>query len=134
MTDGTTGTAAGRRAADHLLGRFRGSAAGPLLVCIGGIHGNEPAGVAALERVVASLTRERPPFRGELVALRGNLAALELGRRFVDEDLNRIWTLPRIGSLRENGYLVIGMTETLPHECRDTFDAVDKRHRIYRNG
>lgn len=103
MTDGTTGTAAGRRAADHLLGRFRGSAAGPLLVCIGGIHGNEPAGVAALERVVASLTRERPPFRGELVALRGNLAALELGRRFVDEDLNRIWTLPRIGSLRENG-------------------------------
>ena len=38
------------------------------------------------------------------------------------------------GSLRENGYLVIGMTETLPHECRDTFDAVDKRHRIYRKG
>jgi len=24
------------------------------------------------------------------------------------------------------------MTETLPHECRDTFEAVDKRHRIYR--
>ncbi|WP_136716802.1 CheR family methyltransferase [Halorientalis salina] len=36
------------------------------------------------------------------------------------------------GSLREDGYLVIGMTETLPHECRDTFEAEDKRHRIYR--
>jgi chemotaxis protein methyltransferase CheR len=36
------------------------------------------------------------------------------------------------GSLRDQGYLVIGMTETLPHECRDTFSAVDKRHRIYR--
>ena len=36
------------------------------------------------------------------------------------------------GSLRDDGYLVIGMTETLPHECRDTFSAVDKRHRIYR--
>jgi chemotaxis protein methyltransferase CheR len=36
------------------------------------------------------------------------------------------------GSLRDDGYLVIGMTETLPHECRDTFEAVDKRHRIYR--
>ena len=36
------------------------------------------------------------------------------------------------GSLREEGYLVIGMTETLPHECRDTFEAEDKRHRIYR--
>ncbi|WP_246986105.1 CheR family methyltransferase [Halorientalis marina] len=36
------------------------------------------------------------------------------------------------GSLREDGYLVIGMTETLPHECREAFSAVDKRHRIYR--
>jgi len=36
------------------------------------------------------------------------------------------------GSLREEGFLVIGMTETLPRECRDTFTAVDKRHRIYR--
>lgn len=102
MTDGRAGTAAGRRAADHLLGRFRGSAAGPLLVCIGGIHGNEPAGVAALERVLASLARDRVPFRGQLVALRGNLAALERRRRFLREDLNRIWTLPRIRALRED--------------------------------
>jgi len=36
------------------------------------------------------------------------------------------------GSLREGGYLMIGMTETLPAECRDDFEAVDKQHRIYR--
>lgn len=36
------------------------------------------------------------------------------------------------GSLREDGYLVIGMTETLPHECRDTFEAENKQNRIYR--
>ncbi|QIO21623.1 protein-glutamate O-methyltransferase CheR [Haloarcula sp. JP-L23] len=36
------------------------------------------------------------------------------------------------GSLREGGYLMIGMTETLPTECRDTFEPVDKQHRIYR--
>ncbi|WP_254273055.1 CheR family methyltransferase [Haloarcula marina] len=35
-------------------------------------------------------------------------------------------------SLREGGYLMIGMTETLPAECRDAFEAVDKQHRIYR--
>ena len=35
-------------------------------------------------------------------------------------------------SLREGGYLMIGMTETLPAACRDSFEAVDKRHRIYR--
>jgi len=35
------------------------------------------------------------------------------------------------GSLREGGYLMIGMTETLPAECRDDFEPVDKQHRIY---
>jgi len=35
-------------------------------------------------------------------------------------------------SLREGGHLMIGMTETLPAECRDAFDPVDKQHRIYR--
>ncbi|WP_262179709.1 CheR family methyltransferase [Haloarcula laminariae] len=36
------------------------------------------------------------------------------------------------GSLKEGGYLMIGMTETLPSECRDDFEPVDKQHRIYR--
>jgi chemotaxis protein methyltransferase CheR len=35
------------------------------------------------------------------------------------------------GSLREDGYLMIGMTETLPAECRDDFNAVHKQQRIY---
>jgi chemotaxis protein methyltransferase CheR len=35
-------------------------------------------------------------------------------------------------SLREGGYLMIGMTETLPVACRDSFEPVDKQHRIYR--
>jgi chemotaxis protein methyltransferase CheR len=36
------------------------------------------------------------------------------------------------GSLREDGILMIGMTETLPTESRDDFEPVDKQHRIYR--
>jgi chemotaxis protein methyltransferase CheR len=38
------------------------------------------------------------------------------------------------GSLREDGYLMIGMTETLPSESRRAFEPVDKQHRIYRRG
>ena len=36
------------------------------------------------------------------------------------------------GSLREEGYLMIGMTETLPADCRDDFDPVYKQQRIYK--
>ena len=35
-------------------------------------------------------------------------------------------------SLREGGYLMIGMTETLPSACRDAFEPVSKQHHIYR--
>ena len=36
------------------------------------------------------------------------------------------------GSLRTDGYLMIGMTETLPTECRDDFEPAYKQQRIYR--
>ena len=36
------------------------------------------------------------------------------------------------GSLRDGGHLMIGMTETIPTEMRETFEAADKQHRIYR--
>jgi chemotaxis protein methyltransferase CheR len=36
------------------------------------------------------------------------------------------------GSLREGGNLMIGMTETLPTECRDDFEPAHKQQRIYR--
>lgn len=35
-------------------------------------------------------------------------------------------------SLREGGYLVVGKTETVPPGCRDSFEPVAKRSRIYR--
>ncbi|MFB6195016.1 MAG: protein-glutamate O-methyltransferase CheR [Haloplanus sp.] len=37
-----------------------------------------------------------------------------------------------LSSLREGGYLVIGMTETLPRESRSAVETVDKRRRVYR--
>jgi succinylglutamate desuccinylase len=69
--------------------------AGPVLVALGGIHGNEPAGLHAAERVLARVARERMAerglVRGTLVVLAGNRAALAAGTRFIDRDLNRGW-------------------------------------------
>ncbi|OAV45970.1 succinylglutamate desuccinylase/aspartoacylase family protein [Lewinella sp. 4G2] len=80
----------------RIIGHYRGSEPGPLVVAIGGIHGNEPAGVRALERLFELLAEEPDinpgfTFRGELLALRGNLEALSQGVRYIDTDLNRIW-------------------------------------------
>lgn len=69
---------------------------GPTLIITAGQHGNEPSGVHAAFRVIATLraTLAKDPtlFKGELLALAGNVAALRSGVRFHDTDLNRLWT------------------------------------------
>lgn len=76
---------------DRIIGRY-GSLPGPRLICLGGLHGNEPAGVLALRRVLATLRETKPRFHGQMVAIAGNLRALKAGRRFLQRDLNRGWS------------------------------------------
>jgi hypothetical protein len=64
---------------------------GPLLLLIAGMHGNEPAGVNALQSFATLLEKYRPPVRGRIVGIVGNIKALELGKRYIDTDLNRVW-------------------------------------------
>jgi len=90
-------------ASPRLIARFRGHAPGPMLIVIGGLHGNEPSGVEAMRRVAASLDSERLPLRGDVVMLAGNGRALERGVRFIDHDLNRGWTEARLAALRAAG-------------------------------
>ncbi|PCI08052.1 hypothetical protein COB72_09035 [bacterium] len=65
------------------------------LVIIGGVHGNEPAGLLAAQRVLDVLEQEQPTgFDGRLVVLGGNLPALnsdDKNARYIDYDLNRIF-------------------------------------------
>ena len=97
------------------VGAYRGGEPGPLLLCIASLHGNEPAGAAALERVLAELSARALPMRGDVVGLRGNLRALAAGKRFIDEDLNRVWQRDRVAaalaSLRNGGPAAGGRAE-----------------------
>ncbi len=82
---------------DRLIGYCRAGRPGPTLICFGGVHGNEPAGVRALERVFATLGSEATALSGGcFAAIRGNLPALGEGVRYIVEDLNRLWTIDGI--------------------------------------
>jgi hypothetical protein len=81
------------------IGRIVGDAAGPTLIAIAGIHGNERAGVGAARRVLETLTRRSGNVRGEVVAFAGNLGAMRLGCRYRSRDMNRVWTEARITDL-----------------------------------
>jgi Succinylglutamate desuccinylase / Aspartoacylase family len=73
------------------IARMTGARPGPTLICVGGVHGNEPAGLSALHRVADELGAAGDIERGEFLALAGNLAALQAGQRYIDWDLNRRW-------------------------------------------
>lgn len=77
---------------EHLVATIRGGLPGPTLLVLGGIHGNEPAGVLAADRVLPHLEERRAKLRGEIVLLRGNTRALGRRVRYIDVDLNRQWT------------------------------------------
>lgn len=82
------------------LGTWERGRAGPTLLVLAGIHGNEPAGVTAVQRVLAHLRQHQVDVRGRIVALAGNLPALAAGRRFVARDLNRGWLPGAVSELQ----------------------------------
>jgi succinylglutamate desuccinylase len=96
-------------AKDRIIGTYGRPGDGPLVIAIAGLHGNEPAGVNALERVFLYLRKYEIDFSGFFVGLAGNLPALDQGLRYIDEDLNRIWS-PEL----------ITHAQSLSHAARNT--------------
>ncbi len=92
----TTAPTPGLTITDRRLGTYDRGIAGPTIVVVAALHGNEPSGVVAFRRVIERLQERDTPFRGRLVGLAGNLPAIARGERFIDEDLNRIWQPRRI--------------------------------------
>lgn len=84
----------------RILGRVAGRRPGPMLVVMAGVHGNEPSGLRAVERVLAELGERGADLAGDFVALAGNRQALSRGVRYVVRDFNRSWTPKRVESIR----------------------------------
>ncbi len=69
----------------------------PTVVFFGGIHGNEKAGVTALKYVYKSL--DISLLNGNVYGVLGNLKALDENQRYINEDLNRLWTRDKIEAI-----------------------------------
>jgi predicted deacylase len=77
---------------ERIIGEIKGDTDGPIVLFFAGIHGNEPAGVEALEKVIQDLSSKTAFIKGTVYGILGNIRALEKQQRYLDEDLNRIWT------------------------------------------
>lgn len=92
--------------ATRIIGQFGGQQpGGALVLAFGALHGNEPAGVRALEEVFrllenAALTDAQFFFQGKITGLLGNRWAFAAQKRFIEKDLNRQWTEENIQKIR----------------------------------
>lgn len=112
---------------DRLIGHIKGDEEGPTLIFMGGIHGNEPAGVFALNKVFEQLNAKA--IKGNIYGIAGNLWALNHGERFEKEDLNRLWTLQRMKRLSSNGHRPIHQDEKEQIEINLLIDKILKEEK-----
>ena len=87
----------------RFLGTIKGSSNSPSVIIIGGIHGNESAGVFALHKVIKEIEEQEINFKGNFYAISGNLNSLQKNVRYDDIDLNRIWTHEDIDYFKVSG-------------------------------
>ncbi|WP_341214710.1 succinylglutamate desuccinylase/aspartoacylase family protein [uncultured Wocania sp.] len=84
-------------AIDRIIGKIKGDTKGATVVLFAGIHGNEKAGVNALRHVLKHIKAKN--VKGAVYGISGNINALKTHQRFIDEDLNRLWTSSQIQTI-----------------------------------
>lgn len=90
---------------NYIIGTHHGETPGPLFVCVGGMHGNESAGVKAIELLlkmieVEPITNPDFKFRGHFLGLLGNPKAYARNVRYIERDMNRCWKQELIDTSR----------------------------------
>jgi succinylglutamate desuccinylase len=120
----------------RIIGKYTGAEKGPLVIVIGGMHGNEPAGPNALQQMFDMLAVEpdnNPDFRfkGCLLGIRGNTRAMGENLRFIDRDLNRIWTKEHVEKMKATP---IGELKNEDLELREMIDLIESEIASYQPG
>ncbi|MEZ4911133.1 MAG: succinylglutamate desuccinylase/aspartoacylase family protein [Saprospiraceae bacterium] len=95
-----------------IIGKYKGNEPGPLLIITAGMHGNEHAGVAALELLfkmleVEPITNPNFVYKGEIIGILGNKLAYERKVRYIQQDINRLWTSDTISHIKNTDNLTL---------------------------
>ncbi len=107
---------------DRIIGEIKGAESGPLVILMGSLHGNETAGIKAIEQVFQKIEKDYLQIKGRVIGIRGNIQAYKARKRFIDYDLNRAWTEEQIRRLKNNGKSLHFMED---HEMMDLIQFFD---------
>ncbi len=83
---------------NRIIEEIKGEEDGKEVIIIAGMHGNELAGLRAVENITAFIKENNIAVKGNITALKGNIKAINKESRYIDVDLNRLWTDDYINS------------------------------------
>ena len=118
---------------ERIIGQYTGAERGPLLICFGGMHGNEPAGVEALDLMfkmleVEPITNPNFGFCGRILGIKGNVKAFRKGQRFVEKDLNRQWTKENVEKVKKTP---LHKLDAEDQELKEVLELVEEEIEVY---
>ncbi len=116
---------------NRIIGKHDGGGNEVLLVLLGAVHGNELAGIHAIQNVLDSIEKEGLKINGKIVGIAGNLQAIEAKKRFQSYDLNRAWTTDQILSAERREVKLPEDTELLElHELIESLGRENYQKKI----
>lgn len=94
----------------RVIGTYDDGLEGPLIIAMACLHGNEFLPYRAIDYVLKMLEVEHvtnPEFmyRGKFIGICGNLRATKVRQRYIEKDLNRIWTEELVERISNDNYL-----------------------------
>lgn len=112
---------------ERIVANYVGTKPGSMLLVFGSMHGNEPAGLNAIQLVmkmleVEPIRNEGFEYKGTFFGMVGNKAAVESGERFLDRDLNRSWTSDNLARVLQAN------VDDLKNEDRELREIHDEVH------
>lgn len=111
----------------RVMGEFYGVNQSPTVIVFAGIHGNEKAGVKAINMVLEKIKDGHMRFEGNLYFILGNINALNKHVRFEKVDLNRIWRNENLQDFKNKSV-------DLSAESREQFDIFEIIQKILSHG
>lgn len=101
---------------ERIIGKHDSGDKNVLIVLIGAIHGNEVAGLKAIDNIFREIEENNLQIKGKIVGLAGNLQAIKSKKRFIAHDLNRSWSIDNINSVMDKD------KSLLEHEDLELFE------------
>ena len=111
-----------------IIKEFKSQNPGNHTIIMGGIHGNETTGieiVKKLNKILENILNNKISFSGKITTIIANQDAAKENQRYIDEDLNRLWSDSKINQIQNKTKSLLNNEEKILLEIKTHLSQAD---------